>query len=135
MIESIQIKDVATYGSTPEVLIGLSKLNFLFGSNGSGKTTITRIIANERDFPSCEVKWKGGAKLEPMVYNRDFVAHNFNQSSELMVADYLWIILRRSGSFIWFTRVGFSRQCLGNPTRRIFVKGGYEESYHQRQRG
>ena len=83
MIESIQIKEVATYGDTPEVLNGLSKLNFFFGSNGSGKTTITRVIANESGFPSCEVKWKGGSKLEPMVYNRDFVAHNFNQSSEL----------------------------------------------------
>ena len=83
MIESIQIKDVATYDKTSEVMNALSKLNFFFGSNGSGKTTITRVIANERDFPSCEVKWKGGTKLEPMVYNRDFVAHNFNQSSEL----------------------------------------------------
>lgn len=83
MIESIQIKDVATYGNVPEVLNGLSKLNFVYGSNGSGKTTITRVIANESNFPSCEVKWKGGTKLEPMVYNRDFVAHNFNQSSEL----------------------------------------------------
>ncbi|MFA6161941.1 MAG: AAA family ATPase [Methylobacter sp.] len=83
MIESIQIKEVATYGSVPEVANGLSKLNFFYGSNGSGKTTITRVIANESDFPSCEVKWKGGTKLEPMVYNRDFVEHNFNQSSEL----------------------------------------------------
>ncbi len=84
MIESIQIKDVATYDKTiPEMMNGLSKFNFLFGSNGSGKTTITRVIANESEFPSCEVKWKGGIKLEPMVYNRDFVDHNFNQSSEL----------------------------------------------------
>lgn len=83
MIESIQIKDVATYGKTSEVMSDLSKLNFFFGSNGSGKTTVTRVIANESDFPSCEVKWKGGTKLESMVYNRDFVAHNFNQSSEL----------------------------------------------------
>ena len=58
-------------------------MNFFFGSNGSGKTTITRVIANESDFPTCEVKWKGGMKLEPMVYNRDFIAHNFNQSAEL----------------------------------------------------
>lgn len=83
MIESIQIKDIATYGAVPEVLSGLSKLNYIFGCNGSGKTTITRVIANESDFPGCEVKWKGGSRLEPMVYNRDFVGNNFNQSSEL----------------------------------------------------
>ncbi|SOD22803.1 AAA family ATPase [Nitrosomonas ureae] len=83
MIESIHIKNVATYGKTSEVMNDLSKWNFIFGSNGSGKTTITRVIANESDFPTCEVKWKGGTRLEPMVYNRDFVTHNFNQSTEL----------------------------------------------------
>lgn len=83
MIESIQIKDVATYGNAPELLTGLSRFNFFYGSNGSGKTTISRIIADEISFPSCGVTWKGGTKLQAMVYNRDFIVKNFNQSSEL----------------------------------------------------
>jgi DNA repair exonuclease SbcCD ATPase subunit len=45
MIESISISNVATYASTPEQLDGLSQFNFLFGSNGTGKTTISRLIA------------------------------------------------------------------------------------------
>lgn len=83
MIESIQIKDVATYGNTSEYLNGLSKFNFLYGSNGSGKTTITRVIADEGGFPTCSVTWKGGTKLQAMVYNRDFVTKNFSPSVEL----------------------------------------------------
>lgn len=83
MIESITIAGVATFGGTPEVLGGLSQFNFFFGSNGAGKTTISRIIADESRYPTCKVTWKGGTKLEPMVYNRDFVERNFNQSSEL----------------------------------------------------
>jgi len=83
MIESIQMSDVATYSNTPENLSSLSKFNFLYGSNGSGKTTITRVIAAEEDFPSCEVTWKANTKLQTMVYNRDFVTKNFNQSAEL----------------------------------------------------
>lgn len=83
MIESIQINSVATYGATPENLSGLSKFNFFYGSNGSGKTTITRVIADEGAFPACKVIWKGGTKLQTMVYNRDFVEKNFNQSAEL----------------------------------------------------
>ena len=83
MIESIQIKDVATYGSVSEQLTALSSFNFLYGSNGSGKTTISRVIADESVFPSCAVTWRGGTKLQTMVYNRDFVTANFNQSTEL----------------------------------------------------
>lgn len=83
MIESIQIQGVATYNNTSGSLSGLSKFNFLFGSNGSGKTTITRVIADEDEFPTCSVTWKGGTKLQAMVYNRDFVAQNFSPSAEL----------------------------------------------------
>ena len=83
MIESITIASVATYDGVPEELKGLSKFNFLFGSNGTGKTTISRVIADESDFPTCNVTWKAGTKLQPMVYNRDFVERNFNQSAEL----------------------------------------------------
>lgn len=83
MIESIHIAKVATYGESPEVMSGLSTFNFIFGCNGSGKTTISRLIANEGSFPSCKMVWKAGTKLQPMVYNRDFVGSNFQQSAEL----------------------------------------------------
>ncbi len=83
MIESITIADIATFGRTPEVLVGLSQFNFLFGSNGTGKTTVSRVIADENSFLTCKVTWKGGTKLEPMVYNHDFVEQNLIQSAEL----------------------------------------------------
>jgi wobble nucleotide-excising tRNase len=83
MIESITIADVATYGSTPETFDGLSQLNFIFGSNATGKTTVSRVIADEDSFPTCKVTWQRGTKLQPLVYNLDFVDRNFHQSAEL----------------------------------------------------
>lgn len=83
MIESIEIANAATYGNNPEVMSGLSKFNFVFGSNGTGKTTISRVIAADGGIPSCNVTWKGGTKLQALVYNRDFVETNFNPSTEL----------------------------------------------------
>ena len=84
MIEEIEIKSIATYdGATPEKLSDLKKVNFVYGSNGTGKTTIARVIANEAVHPCCTVKWRGGVPLETMVYNRDFIENNFNQSNEL----------------------------------------------------
>lgn len=83
MIESILIQGAASFGNEPQRLDGLSQLNFLFGSNGAGKTTISRIIADAAKFPSCTVSWKGGTKLESLVYNHDFVERNFHQVTEL----------------------------------------------------
>lgn len=83
MIESIQISGVATFGNTPESIDGLSSFNFIFGSNGTGKTTVSRVIADEGSHSTCQVRWKGGTKLQAMVYNRDFVERNFSSSAEL----------------------------------------------------
>jgi len=83
MIESIYISGVATFGSDAETLDGLSQFNYIFGGNGTGKTTISRIIANEEEYFNCSVNWRGGTKLQPLVYNRDFVEKNFEQSTEL----------------------------------------------------
>ena len=83
MIQSIHIAETASFAGAPEVLRDLSTFNFIFGSNGTGKTTVSRIIADEGAFPTCRVTWTGGTKLQPLVYNRDFVERNFDQSKEL----------------------------------------------------
>ncbi|HRO56440.1 MAG TPA: AAA family ATPase [Nitrosomonas europaea] len=83
MIESITIQGAPSFGQEAQAIDGLSQFNFLFGSNGAGKTTVSRIIADESAFPSCAVNWKGATKLESLVYNHDFVERNFRQVAEL----------------------------------------------------
>jgi len=82
MIESIQISKVATYGSVPETMPKLSTINFVFGSNGSGKTTISRAIARHPGHEHCALSWKNGAQLKTLVYNRDFVEKHFGTSPD-----------------------------------------------------
>lgn len=79
MIESITIANTATFGSSSEVLTRLSQFNYLFGSNGTGKTTISRVIADQVPYPDCSVSWKHGRPLETVVLNLDFVDKNFDQ--------------------------------------------------------
>ena len=83
MIEGIRIKSVASFADDEQAIGGLSNNNFFYGSNGSGKTTISRVIADEDAYPECAVTWRGGNKLETLVYNRDFVDRNFNSDAEL----------------------------------------------------
>lgn len=83
MIETISLSKTATYGDQPEVLGPLKRVNFIFGTNGTGKTTISRVIANCTGYPPCRVVWKDGRPMQALVYNQDFVERNFSRSAEL----------------------------------------------------
>ena len=83
MIESITLSGPASYTGQATTLNELSQINFVYGSNGSGKTTISRVIADPAIYTACTITWKAGTRLQAMVYNRDFVERNFNQSNEL----------------------------------------------------
>lgn len=80
MIGEINICEVATYHS-PETLSDLRRINYIFGANGTGKTTISRAIEQATGHDHCQLVWLGGTPLEVMVYNRDFVERNFNQEN------------------------------------------------------
>lgn len=81
MIKSIHIKDVASYDSNGVHIEQLKRVNFIYGSNGSGKTTISNFLNDEEDsmFPNCELKWLGNDKLETLVYNKEFRDRNFSK--------------------------------------------------------
>jgi wobble nucleotide-excising tRNase len=83
MIESIAIENCASYGDEVEEMDGLSPINFVYGPNGAGKTTVSRVIDDASSYPTCAVHWQHGTELETLVYNRDFVNTNFNQTDDL----------------------------------------------------
>lgn len=80
MINEIHINNVATY-QTPARLDDLRSINYIFGSNGTGKTTISRVIEQANGHAHCQLNWQNGSPLEVLVYNRDFVERNFNQEN------------------------------------------------------
>lgn len=83
MIHEIRINPpVATYREAA-VLDDLRRINFFFGSNGVGKTTISRIIEQTVGHQHCQLVWQHQNPLQVMVYNRDFVQRNFEQSPNL----------------------------------------------------
>jgi wobble nucleotide-excising tRNase len=81
MIESIAIKNVATYDSMGVEIRNLKKINFIYGANGSGKTTITNFIesADAEQFGECKLIWKNGLTLKVVTYNKNFRDNNFGK--------------------------------------------------------
>ncbi|SFB01225.1 AAA domain-containing protein [Lentibacillus halodurans] len=82
MLKTITMQHVATFGDKPEHLNELKEINYIYGSNGSGKTTISEFLRNSDDPGDCRVTWKA-ASQGVLVYNRNFVEENFSYTDEL----------------------------------------------------
>src|SRR5699024_7544060 len=59
------------------------KVNFFYGANGSGKTTISNFIYKPEDerFPDCQLDWQNGISLKALVYNKEFRDRNFGKGT------------------------------------------------------
>jgi wobble nucleotide-excising tRNase len=81
MLESITIKKIATYDEAGIHITNLKKVNFIYGANGSGKTTVTKVIdkPTEAHFANCTLLWRGGAPIKTLTYNKDFREANFGK--------------------------------------------------------
>ena len=81
MLESINIKQVASYDDAGIQITGLKKINFIYGANGCGKTTISNFLHNlaEGKFASCSINWKNSQQIKTLVYNKEFREANFGK--------------------------------------------------------
>ena len=57
MIKGILLKYIVTYKEQIEIN-NLRKINFFYGSNGSGKTVFPKVIANPVNYNLCKVEWE-----------------------------------------------------------------------------
>ncbi len=81
MITHIDIKNVATYDNKGVQFDDLKKVNFIYGSNGCGKTTISNFIYDNSDpkFNSSSLTWQNRLPLKVLVYNKEFRERNFGK--------------------------------------------------------
>lgn len=83
MISKININNVASFNESDHLMDNLGRINFIFGANGSGKTTISKVLAHPENYPSCSIAWKDDQVLPCKVYNADFVESTFTNISEM----------------------------------------------------
>lgn len=79
MIKSITMSGITPYTSPTE--INLRAINYFYGSNGSGKSTIARFLANPASltYKNCTLLEEKIEKTNIHVYNKDYVKKNFHQ--------------------------------------------------------
>lgn len=81
MINDICIKSCNPYDEFGSNLSNCKKINFIYGANGSGKTTISeylRIYPTYSDrYKYCHIKWDSKDNIPIYVYNRQFRQNNF----------------------------------------------------------
>lgn len=85
MISSITMNGIATYNNI--TIPNLKKVNFFFGLNGSGKSTIAKylnsLISKDESFNQCTNIGFDGSQDHIMTFNEEFIEENFKRNSEL----------------------------------------------------
>lgn len=81
MIQSITLSGVATYKN--EVSISPSKINFFYGGNGTGKSTLAKYITAQNAARHSIVHKDGSGAEHIITYNRDFIQRNFSAETGL----------------------------------------------------
>lgn len=81
MINKVHLEDIATYVSGVD--FQPKKINFIYGANGTGKSTLSKFLNNEIVSPRCSVTWDTSTKEDVVVYNRNFVEKNFQTDTKL----------------------------------------------------
>ncbi|GHS20048.1 hypothetical protein VN1288_11470 [Helicobacter pylori] len=85
-ISQIVLKNAATFGESEASFEDLNSINFIYGTNGSGKTTTSSFLKNlaenriEDKFANSKIEWHNDEILKIEVYNKQFKEEQFRNS-------------------------------------------------------
>ncbi|GAA9182789.1 AAA family ATPase [Helicobacter pylori] len=85
-ISQIVLKNAATFDENGASFENLNSINFIYGANGSGKTTISIFLKNlaeneiEDKFANSKIEWHNDEILKIEVYNKQFKEEQFRNS-------------------------------------------------------
>lgn len=81
MIQKIVLRNTASFDATGIEIDNLKKINFIYGANGCGKTTISNVIASPESYPDCSMTWASDREEDILVYNKAFREKNFGENN------------------------------------------------------
>ena len=84
MIKNITMKNCASYDSTGVNIENCNRINFIYGHNGSGKSTISNYLSSKSDekYSDCCIDFENDIETDILVYNKTFREKNL-QSTDM----------------------------------------------------
>lgn len=83
MLSNISLKNVASYNEVGTKFEDLKKVNFIYGNNGTGKSTLSRAFLNIDDVAYSDCTYEGNIIEESLVYNKNFIDENFKSDNDI----------------------------------------------------
>ncbi|OFX69187.1 MAG: hypothetical protein A2X14_01460 [Bacteroidetes bacterium GWD2_33_33] len=80
MITKLKLHNTACYSEVVEIIP--KEINYFFGGNGVGKSSMGNVISNINAYPDCELNWVT-SPIEINIYNKLFVKSSFSQSNQI----------------------------------------------------
>lgn len=80
MIKKVRLHNTACYNDPVE--FSPKEINYFFGSNGVGKSSLGKVLSNVGDYPECDLTWVND-QIEVSIYNKNFVNASFSQSNQI----------------------------------------------------
>jgi len=82
MIQEIMIQNVHGFGENSQHISDLSKVNLIYGKNGTGKSTFGRLLKQPELFSTCKIISESD-QINVELYNSDYFYENFYQNDQL----------------------------------------------------
>ena len=82
MLSSIYLKNIASYNSIGTKFRDLKKINFIYGNNGTGKSTLSRAFRNIKDEAFSDCSYEGTIE-KSLIYNKNFIDDNFKSDNDI----------------------------------------------------
>lgn len=79
-LTAIRLKNVATFDAEGASFEDLAPVSIIYGGNGTGKSTFSKVLTDPTSYPDCELEWQDFEELDVMTYNHQFRLDNISEN-------------------------------------------------------
>lgn len=79
-LSAIRIKNTATFDAKGVAFEGLAPMNIIYGGNGTGKSTLTKVLNDPKSYPDSELEWLDFEELQILAYDHTFRQSNLSEN-------------------------------------------------------